>query len=195
MKSGAGGVPAERRGQMPNDVETIRVSEPLQVERVEDGRRKLLRNLVIHLDRNLGVDEPPGFLVARHRKAGIDVTQVTVPTNFKTDFSSIPRFARGMYRFDSVDLAGCCHDYAYFIGIPRKQADEIWRLVAISGKPQVKGWKGRLGYLALRLGGKRAYKGHAKKRAERERNADTIDLTTGALIDLTADSEVVDLTP
>lgn len=96
-----------------------------------------------------------------------------------------------MFRFDSVDLAGFYHDYAYFMGVPRKEADEIWRLVAISGQPTVPEWKGRLGYFALRVGAWRAYANHSKKRAERERS-DTIDLTTGEMIDVTTVDEPVE---
>ncbi len=180
---------------MAQDVETIRVSGPLQVERLEDGHRKLLRDLVIQLGRDLGLNDAyTGFDFAQHRDAGIRVTQVTVPRRFTTDFSSIPGPARAMFRFDSVDLAGCCHDYAYVMGVPRKEADEIWRLVAISGQRHVPEWKGRLGYLALRVGGWRAYANHAKKRAERERS-DTIDLTTGEVIDVTTVDEPVEPAP
>lgn len=175
---------------MAHDEETIRVSGPLQVERLEDGDRKLLRDLVIQLGRDLELGaRHTGFVVAPHRETGTDITEATVPEGFTTDFSSIPGPARALYRFDSVDLAGCCHDYAYFVGVPRQAADEIWRLVAISGKRHVSGWKGRLGYLALRAGGWWAYGNHAKKRAERERMRDKIDLTTGQTIGITTVDE------
>ncbi len=53
------------------------------------------------------------------------VTSVDVPAGFQTDYSSIPWFARALYRFDTVDLAGVCHDLAYFDGVPRAAADAI----------------------------------------------------------------------
>lgn len=94
-------------------------------------------------------------------------TVITVPRGFVTDFSSIPPFARVLYRFDSVDLAGCCHDRAYYVGVPRDVADEIWRLVAMSGERAVGRWRARLGWLALRLGGWPAYRDHANRRRQR----------------------------
>jgi hypothetical protein len=147
-----------------------RFSGPLQVERLDNGDRKLLRDLVIDLgvDLGLGDGELEGFSVSA------DGTRVTVPKGFTTDFSSIPAFARALYRFDSVDLAGCCHDYAYYVGVPRPEADEIWRLVAISGTRRVSRFRGRLGWIALRLGGWPAYRSHAKRRRAREARASAL---------------------
>ena len=144
-----------------------RISGPLRVERLNDGRRMLLRDLVIDLGTNLdlGEDRYDGLTVSPQ-----GTTVVTVPKDFKTDFSSIPSFARWLYRFDSVDLAGCCHDWAYWVGVPQPEADEIWRLVATSGESEetrVTGWKARLGWLALRLGGGFAYRDHARRREAR----------------------------
>jgi hypothetical protein len=85
-------------------------------------------------------------------------TIVTVPEGFETDFSSIPALARPLFRFDSVDLAGCCHDLAYQIGIPRNTADRIWRIVARSGDRHVGNVRGSMGWIALRLFGGFAYK-------------------------------------
>lgn len=142
----------------------VRRSGPLRVERLDSGRRRLLRDLVIDLgtDLGLGSDKFDGFSLSDDGD-----TVITVPEDFDTDFSSIPWFARSLYRFDAVDLAGTCHDWAYFVGVPRKEADEIWRLVAISGERRAKGWQGRLGWLALRLLGGIAYSDHARRRAKR----------------------------
>jgi hypothetical protein len=85
-------------------------------------------------------------------------TIVTVPEGFETDFSSIPALARPLFRFDAVDLAGCCHDLAYQIGIPRDTADRIWRIVAGSGDRHVGKVRGSMGWIALRLFGGFAYK-------------------------------------
>ena len=124
----------------------------------------LLRDLVIDLGTNLDLGERrhDGFTVSQQ-----GTTVVTVPKDFKIDFSSNPTFARWLYRFDSVDLAGCCHDWAYWVGVPQPEADEIWRLVAASGESEetrLTGWKARLGWLALRGFGGLAYRDHARRR-------------------------------
>lgn len=141
-----------------------RISGPLQVERLDDGRRRLIRYLGIDLKKDLKLGDTyyDGFSTS---PAGHTV--IKVPQDFVTNYSSIPAFARALYRFDSVDLAGCCHDYAYYVGIPRAPADEIWRLVAISGNRRVGRFRGRIGWLALRVAGGFAYRDHARRRLER----------------------------
>ncbi len=132
-----------------------RISDVLRVDRLDSGDRRLVRDLVIDLgvDGGLGDGEYPCFTVS----ADGSRTIITVPAGFETDFSSIPSFARPLYRFDSVDLAGCCHDLAYRVGVPRDVADEIWRIVAMSGDRRVGRIRGRLGWLGLRLFAKFAY--------------------------------------
>jgi len=131
------------------------VSEPLRVDRLRNGDRRLVRDLAIDLgvDVGLGEDRYPGFSVSDS-----GTTLVTVPEGFETDFSSIPSWARALYRFDSVDLAGCCHDLAYRVGVPRKAADKIWQIVATSGERRVSRFRGWLGWLGLRIGAGFAYK-------------------------------------
>lgn len=131
-----------------------RTSPPLRVDRLETGQRQLVRDLVIDLgvDLELGDDEYPGFSVSP-----TGTTVVTVPRCFVTDFSSIPSAFRSLFRFDSVDLAGCCHDLAYRVGVPRKVADRIWRIVATSGNRRVGRFRGGLGWIGLRIGGGFAY--------------------------------------
>jgi len=133
-----------------------RVSEVLRVDRLDSGMRRLVRDLVIDLGADLGLGDTDysGFTLSANR----GTTLVTVPEGFETDFSSVPAFARMLYRFDSVDLAGCCHDLAYRIGVPRDVADEIWRLVAVSGEQRVGRFRGRLGWIGLRLGARYAYR-------------------------------------
>ena len=132
----------------------------LRVDRLPGGQRRLVRELAIEFDDDL--DIPAGTY------QGFDVvdgrTRITVPPCFVTDFSSIPAFARPFYRFNTVDLAGVCHDWAYRMGVDRKLADRCWRIVATSGDASVGPTKGRLGYLALRLGGRPAYRGNREKR-------------------------------
>ncbi len=132
------------------------VSEVLRVDRLESGDRQLVRDLIIDLGTDMRLDEDPHGVVYRSTETA--TTHVRVPAGFETDFSSIPAFARFLYRFDSVDLAGCCHDVAYRIGVPRAPADQIWRIVATSGKRRVGRVRGRLGWLGLRLGGFPAYR-------------------------------------
>lgn len=143
----------------------------LRVDRLESGRRRLVRDLAI----DLGIDV--GIPAGQHR--GFDVvdgtTRITVPHCFVTDFSSIPAFARSLYRFSSVDLAGVCHDWAYRMGVDRKRADRCWEIVATSGQARVSTALGRLGYLSLRAGGRWAYRGNAKKRED----GDIVDRQTG----------------
>lgn len=132
-----------------------RVSEFLRVDRLDNGQRKLVRDLVIDLGvtLDLGRDDYEGFT---RSQAG--TTVVTVPEGFETDFSSIPFFARALYRFDSVDLAGCCHDRAYRVGVPRQAADRVWEIIATSGRRRVGKVRGWLGWLGLRVGGGFAYR-------------------------------------
>ena len=137
-----------------------RTSEYMRVDRLDNGKRRLVRDLVIDLGVNVGLDEEefPNFTLSPN-----GTTVVTVPAGFVTDFSSIPAFARALYRFDSVDLAACCHDLAYRVAVPRGIADRIWEIVATSGERRVgriRGWLGRAG---LRVGGWFAYNptGHA----------------------------------
>jgi len=108
---------------------------------------------------DLGVDVGLGteYLCFTMSDSGA-TTVVTVPEGFETDYSSIPALARPLYRFDSVDLAGCCHDLAYRVGIPRDTADRIWRIVAGSGDRHVGKTRGWLGWVALRLFAGFAYK-------------------------------------
>ena len=132
-----------------------RTSLPLRVDRLPTGQRQLIRDLVIDLGVNLGLgdDKYQGFSVSDEGN-----TVVTVPACFVTDFSSIPSVARPFFRFDKVDLAGCCHDLAYRVGVPRGKADQIWRIVATSGTRRVSKVRGFLGWVGLRIGAGFAYK-------------------------------------
>lgn len=80
---------------------------PLQVQRLPDGRRKLLRSL--------NVDVSP----AR------DLSDVqTVPCDFETDYSSLPRGMRWAIHWIRVDVAGVLHDCHYRDpNFPRLRAD------------------------------------------------------------------------
>ena len=88
----------------------------LQTERLSNGNRMLIRDLVVRLD---------------------DDTEITVPKGFVTDFSSVPGLARGFLHWSRVDIAGVVHDFLYWCpqkGISRQRADAIWREMAGAGE-------------------------------------------------------------
>ena len=108
------------------------VSGLLQTERQRDGRRRLLRDLVVDV-------------------AG---QQITIPAGTLTDFSSIPWFGRILVRWSKVDIAGVIHDWLYQTAfISRARADKIWRLVAMAGEHHANAFQAWVGWFALRLGG------------------------------------------
>ena len=139
------------------------LSGPLQTERLPDGRRVLLRDLVTDLGERLEVAEAfDGFDVYAP-----DATKATAPKGFDTDYSSIPRLARAfMGRWDKHDLAGVFHDLAYRRGVPRGTADRIWRLVARSGDRRINAVQGFMGWAGLRVGGWFAYNRRKREREE-----------------------------
>jgi hypothetical protein len=99
---------------------------------MEDGHRRLLRDLVIVVAGEL----------------------FTVPKGTETDFSSIPWFGRLLVRWSKVDIAGVVHDWLYQTGsITRARADTIWRLVALAGEQNANAFQAWAAWLGLRLGG------------------------------------------
>jgi hypothetical protein len=113
-------------------VPTRVIGEPLQTERMTTGQRRLLRDLVVEVERD----------------------KITVPAGTVTDFSSIPWFGRILVRWSKVDIAGVVHDWLYQAGTTsRARADEIWRLVAIAGKHHASAFQAWVGWVALRAGG------------------------------------------
>jgi hypothetical protein len=121
------------------------VGGPLQTERMPDGRRRLLRDLVVE----------------------VDSERITVPQGAITDFSSIPWFGRMLVRWSKVDIAGVVHDWLYQRGTTsRERADEIWRLLAVSGQHRASAVQARIAWLALRVGGGPAWRRHRSRDAE-----------------------------
>lgn len=109
----------------------------LQVERLANGRRKLLRDL----------------------RYAVGDTVVIVPAGFVTDYSSIPFGFRWIMRWNRVDVAGVVHDCLYRDpDYPRLRADWIWFKVARSGRRRARAWPHQAvaGLVALVLFGWRA---------------------------------------
>jgi len=109
---------------------------PLQVERMPDGKRRLLRPLNLKI-----LDD-----------------DCCIPVGFVTDYSSWPRLLPGP-RFQKVDVAGVVHDWCFqhaTLGwggreIGYVEANRIWYIVARAGSDPGSraswfwGWAGRIG--------------------------------------------------
>lgn len=109
------------------------ISLPLAVERLDNGKRRLLRELAVELR---------------------DGSVLRVPKGFITDYSSFPWFSRWIVRWSKVDIAGVIHDFLYQRnGITREMADAIWKEVAESGKKSANKVQSTLSWVGLRLGG------------------------------------------
>ena len=113
---------------------------PLQVERLPDGKRRLLRALNLQ----------------------ILADKVHIPVGFVTDFSSWPRLFPGP-RFQKVDIAGVVHDWCFqhatlgWKGRPigYAEANRIWYIVARSGSDpgaRASWFWGNVGWLGLTVG-------------------------------------------
>jgi hypothetical protein len=91
---------------------------PLRTERIHEGvyagQRRLTDDLVVRCR---------GHVIA-------------VPLGYITDFSSIPRFARFVVRFDKVDVAGTVHDWLFEAGTLNdlREVNLIWRDIAMYGE-------------------------------------------------------------
>ena len=84
----------------------------LQTEQLADGRRRLLRDLVLE----------------------IDGRSLTIPSGFVTDYSSWPRWLPGP-RWSKIDTAGVAHDFLFktqaWSGrlVTYREANRIWYTV------------------------------------------------------------------
>ena len=111
---------------------TTVVGNPLHTERLPNGERLLVRDLVVD----------------------VEGERIAVPAGTHTDFSSIPSYARFVVRWSKVDIAGVVHDYLYQQQTKdRAVADQIWREVAQAGQHHANVVQAWLGYVALRLFG------------------------------------------
>lgn len=129
------------------------VGEPLQTERCSDGKRKLLRDLTID--------------IRQHRSDNLTGPEHTIKVvqGFVTDFSSIPTPFHWIVRWSKVDIAGIVHDWLYAKGkVTRACADEIWRMMALSGEHRATPCQANICWLALRLFGGFAWRTHRRNR-------------------------------
>ena len=108
----------------------------LQVERMPDGRRRLLRDLNLKI-----LDE-----------------KLSIPGNFETDYSSWPRYLPGP-SFKRIDIAGVVHDALFRWAtwgtggrpVTYSEANRVWQLVARAGDHRESraswfwAWAGRIG--------------------------------------------------
>ena len=126
------------------------VGPPLQTERLSNGRRELLRDLDVEVD---------GY-------------KITVCEEFDTDFSSIPTILHGVVRWSRVDVAGVVHDWLYRKGsLSRREADKVWRLVALRGKHSANQLQAWLCWCALRWCGRVAWGHHLVERTRATEDA------------------------
>lgn len=107
---------------------------PLQVERLPDGRRKLLREF----------------------KYTVGKEPFCVPIDFEMNYSSVPWGFRWLVHWTRVDIAGVVHDYLYSehkLDYPRLRADWIWFRIALSGCRRAFPHQAIVGLLALLIFG------------------------------------------
>ena len=129
------------------------IGDPLLVERQPDGTRVLKRDIVVQVNEHRGW-EP-----------------IRVKKDFVTDYSSIPTLLSWVVRWSRVDIAGVVHDCLYRYGqMPRKDADKVWWLVALSGKNRANRMQAGLCWLALRGFGVPTWNGYCDhNKATREK--------------------------
>ena len=108
----------------------------LRTRRLDNGKRQLLRPLVVRVT------------------VGNDLRTIVIPAGFDTDYSSIPVWLHWFVRWSKVDMAGVIHDWLYRSGgMDRREADLIWRDVALTGAQRASRFQAQGCYLVgLRLG-------------------------------------------
>lgn len=127
----------------------------LRTERLSDGRRTLLCDLVVEV--KLARDAQP--------------EQITVKSGFETDFSSIPTALQWIVRWSRVDIAGVVHDWLYATGVmKRRRADEIWRTLALSGSHHANLFQAYICWIGLLACGWYSWKRHSRDRQKVQRH-------------------------
>jgi hypothetical protein len=93
----------------------------------------------------------------------VERLDIEVPADFRTDFASIPAWARWLFPpFGRHAKAAVLHDWLYAIGQPGRKAvaDRVFRHAMT--ELEVDGWRIFAMYWAVRLGGRRGYAGAAR---------------------------------
>lgn len=132
--------------------ETKLISGALQTQRLENGHRKLLRTLIVKVDKEY----------------------ISIPKDSKTDYSSIPGIGRVLVHWARVDIAGVVHDWLYEEGelaykpISRSKADKIWRQVALAGKHHANFFQAWVCWFFLRIFGGIAWGKYRQKEKYRK---------------------------
>lgn len=122
------------------------VGTPLRTERLPDGKRKVLEDLIVCV-------RGEHFIV----KAGA-----------VTDYSSFPWWASWVVHWSKVDIAGVVHDQLYVTALRSKwEADRLWFRIAISGKHRANRFQASLGWLGLMLGGWYVWNRYRRNEPER----------------------------
>lgn len=108
----------------------------LRTRRLDNGKRQLLRPLVVRVT------------------VGQGQRTIVIPAGFDTDYSSIPVALHWFVHWSKVDMAGVIHDWLYRVGgMDRKEADLIWRDVAMTGRRRASKFQAQGCYLVgLRFG-------------------------------------------
>lgn len=127
----------------------VQSGSELQVKRLPGGRRELLEEFTV---------------VVKDRT-------IIVPKGFDTDYSSIPIWAAWTMHWTKVDVAGVIHDWLYRCeGVCRSEEDKIWYLIARSGKHRANQVQAFLGWLALRVAGRRSWRRYTEIRLKYHKN-------------------------
>jgi len=108
----------------------------LVVECIDDGKWKLMEDLVYQSDL---------------------IPAVTVPAGFETDFASVPRLPIVYMLFgDASHKAAVVHDYLYrYALVPRKVADAVFKeAMSVSG---ISWWRRNLMWSGVRMFGGMCY--------------------------------------
>lgn len=122
---------------------------PMQTERMPNGDRKLLKELIFE----------------------IEGKQYRIEKGYITDYSTIPFFGRFVVRWSKVDLAGVLHDWLYEKGsLSKREADKLWRTVARSGKHRANCLQAGICWFGLFIGAWCAWIKHDKSREKYSTN-------------------------
>jgi hypothetical protein len=142
---------------------TVRVLGPHTTDWVE-GRRVLTAPLRVDLGRRvLGLEQwALDRKLVTHVHYHVFSTAIVVPKGFDYDGASIPWWSAPiMGAKENYEIAGCLHDALYRWQAPRDLADYVFWLVARSGHKRVGPVRAYLGWAALRVGGRFAYRQYA----------------------------------